>query len=369
MLQVKRANLFEPLLARDQIQQALLGEGPTLLITTSSKFATENPHFQSLLHEYQEDSEPIALLIETSGSSGVPKLVALNAQALSASAQITNNYLGAEIGDSWSLTLPLNHIAGINQLTRSINLNSNLAPSDGSGAQFISIVPTKLHRAIQNKDLLFDNLCSAKKVLIGGAPITQKLIASAQDCGISLVTSYGMTEMGGGCIYDSQPLPGIEMKIDSAGLINLKGPVVANSYFGDSQATKRHFQNGWFITSDLGEISAGSLTVNGRSDDLIVSGGEKISAIMVAALIRAHFPELEIIVLGVPDVEWGQSLRVVVTGNKKELTLAQIRDIVGSQIGRFAAPRSLLLLDQIPMLDIGKPDLSFLRNAQATEEM
>ncbi|CAB5037791.1 unannotated protein [freshwater metagenome] len=87
------------------------------------------------------------------------------------------------------------------------------------------------------------------------------------------------------------------------------------------------------------------------------------------ALIRSHYPDLEIIVIGISDIEWGQALRVVVTGEKHGLTLAQIRDIVGVQIGRLAAPRSLLYLEKMPMIGIGKPDLVLLRSAQATEEM
>ena len=111
------------------------------------------------------------------------------------------------------------------------------------------------------------------------------------------------------------------------------------------------------------------MKIIGRSDDLIISGGEKISAVKVEALIRSHYPDLEIVVIGIPDIEWGQALRVVVAGENRGLTLAQIRDIVGVQIGRFAAPRSLLYLEQMPMIGIGKPDLVLLRSAQATEEI
>ena len=143
------------MLAREQIHQALAGTGPAVLISSSAKFDPESESFKSLLSEMTTGAEQIAILIETSGSSGTPKLVALSAQAINSSAKVTNQFLGAEIGDRWSLTLPLNHIAGINQLTRSINLETTPAPSDGEGAQFISVVPTQLHRAIQNKDSLF----------------------------------------------------------------------------------------------------------------------------------------------------------------------------------------------------------------------
>ncbi len=366
---MKRANLFDPMLAREQIHQALAGTGPAVLISSSAKFDPENESFKSLLNQKSQGAEQIAVLIETSGSSGAPKLVALSAQAINYSAKVTNQFLGAEIGDRWSLTLPLNHIAGINQLTRSINLETSPAPSDGEGAQFISVVPTQLHRAIQNKDSFFKNLLAAKKVLVGGAPISEKLIDESRESGISIVTSYGMTEMAGGCVYNSLPLPGVEIRIDGNGLINLKGPMIANSYLGDSEATKKHFQGEWFVTSDLGQLVNGELKIIGRSDDLIISGGEKISAVKVESLIRSHYPDLEIIVIGISDIEWGQALRVVVAGENRGLTLSQIRDIVGVQIGRFAAPRSLLYLEQMPMIGIGKPDLVLLRSAQATEEI
>ena len=311
----------------------------------------------------------IALLIETGGSTGSAKIVALSAEAMRTSARLSNAALGATQGDHWSLSLPLNHIAGINQLLRSIDIDTEPVTS---GGEFISIVPTQLYRALRTRDAFFNQLTSAKKVLIGGATVPQELLGAGRSAGIPLVTSYGMTEMCGGCIYDGNALPGVEVKILEDGKIALKGPMRAEGYFKNHEATISAFIDDWFITSDSGKItSEGKLEVLGRSDDIIISGGEKISPTAIADLLRSQFPTTEIIVIGIPDQEWGQSIRVVVTttDESKALTLGKTREIVASVLGKVAAPRSLLLLSEMPTKENGKIDIQELTRATPTEAL
>lgn len=338
---------------RDALARALSG-GPTVALTTIS-------------HEYVDEN--IALLIETGGSTGAPKVVALSAAAMRASAQLSNAALGATKGDRWSLTLPLDHIAGINQLLRSIELGSEPI---ATGGEFISVVPTLLYRALNNRDEALEQLRGAKKVLIGGAAVSRELLQAGKSAGIPLVTSYGMTEMCGGCVYDGAPLPGVEVKIIDGRKIALNGAMRAQEYFDDVAATKKSFVDGWFITSDEGEItSSGELIVYGRVDDVIISGGEKISPTAVTHLLQSKFPQTEIYVLGIPDAEWGQSLRVVmaISDEITGLMLSDIREIVGTNLSKVAAPRSLLLLSDIPTKANGKIDLHTLASAPPTQAL
>lgn len=344
-----------PLHLRDLLAIALDG-GPAVALTECA---------------FDEIPENTALLIETGGSTGQPKIVALSAAAMKISASLSNQALGASKNDLWSLSLPLNHIAGINQLLRAIDLGNDPVISD---ADFISIVPTQLYRALEKKDLLFDQLTHAKKVLIGGAMIPMQLIASAKEHGINLVTSYGMTEMCGGCVYDGRALPGVNIEIRDLGRIALRGPMRAIGYLDNNEANAESFVDDWFLTSDSGTLDQnGLLQITGRADDVIISGGEKISPNEVAKILQKHLPTYEIYVLGIPDEEWGQSLRVVVADNERKVTsqevsLQKIRNLVGEELGKVATPRSLLLLSEIPVKENGKVDLVALAAATPTEK-
>ena len=343
----------DALRVRDGLLSALSG-GPALALT-------EIPD--------QLIPENIALLIETGGSTGAAKIVALSSDALRASARLSNTALGATTTDRWSLSLPLHHIAGINQLLRSIDLGTDPV---NEGGEFISIVPTQLYRALREKDKFFDQLLHAKKVLIGGAALPQQLLDQGRATGISLVTSYGMTEMCGGCVYDGKPLPGVDIKIGNTGRIALRGPMRAEGYFGNATATTEVFVDDWFITSDAGEISeSGQLFVHGRIDDVIISGGEKISPTAVADVLRSHYPNTELYLIGVPDEEWGQALRcVMITSDEsKRIDLGEIRGIVGATFGKVAAPRSLLLLSATPIKSNGKLDLHQLMTLPPTQSL
>lgn len=342
---------------RDALASALAG-GPAVALTLALA-----PIPQDLV------AEEVALLIATGGSTGKPKIVALSANAMVESARLSNQTLGAQRGDQWSLSLPFNHIAGINQLLRSIDIDSDPVKH---GGQFISIVPTQLYRVLKDRNERFEELVNAKKVLIGGAGIPQQLLDQGIAAGIRLVTSYGMTEMCGGCIYDGKALPGVEVKLTDANRIALKGPMQALGYFDDDNASRESFVDGWFITSDTGKITTeGKLVVHGRADDVIISGGENISPSAVTECLQQRFPDREILVMGVPDEEWGQSLRVIMTKSavEQDPTLAQIRDIVADGIGKVAAPRSLLLLSEMPTQPNGKIDRQFLLNTQPTQAL
>lgn len=357
--------LVAPLRLRDALAQALDG-GPTVALTEITSEEMER---------LERLPESAALLIETGGSTGAPKIVAISANALKISASLSNQALGADIGDCWSLSLPLNHIAGINQLLRSIELGTDPVEAN---AQFISIVPTQLHRALERPDGFLDQLRNAKKVLIGGAAVPEKLVTRGQESGIQLVTSYGMTEMSGGCIYNGKALPGVAIKIDSARRISLKGPMRALGYLNNSDANRESFVNEWFITSDYGSINeSGELHIEGRVDDVIISGGEKISTSKVSQILQERFPKCEIHVIGIPDSEWGVALRVVIANrefarinsNTQRISLQEVRNIVGAALGKVAAPRSLLLLSEMPLKSNGKADFQALVTAHPTEKI
>jgi O-succinylbenzoic acid--CoA ligase len=301
------------------------------------------------VHSKSVQSE-ISLLIATSGSTGTPKEIALTSAALLASANASNKFLKASKGDTWSLLLPLTHIAGVNVLARALTLESTpLDLRNHAGtfphADYTAIVPTQLFNALSENSDLLKHLQSAKAVLVGGASLSSVLRAQAIAARINIITTYGMSETCGGCIYDGEPLDGVTFAIRDDGRIKIAGPVLA-------EVEK---ENGWFVTQDLGSVVDGKLKVIGRSDDVIISGGENISLSTIEAKINEMFPDLLVAAFSTTDDKWGQALHVALQSRNENIA-KQISDVLISAIGNHAKPKSVILLDKLPLIGVGKVD-------------
>jgi O-succinylbenzoic acid--CoA ligase len=321
-----------------EITSALAGDGPTLGFgEIKSNFAPSD----------------VAVVIGTSGTTGDAKEVALSAQAITSSARASNQFLGAKPGDTWSLLLPLTHIAAVNVVVRAMELGSapiDLRNLEGEypNANFTAIVPTQLFRALNGEARLLKHLQSADSVLIGGAALSQGLRKQAEAAGIKIVTTYGMTETCGGCVYDGQALEGVLFEVKGA-RVRIKGKVLATNYLNAPWS----LDNGWFETSDLGEIVNDKLVVLGRADDVIVSGGENISLNAVENSLAVAFPQLQTAAFSVEDPQWGQSLQLAVVG---EITDEAIFLHLEKDLGAVAKPKSIHHLSSLPLRGIGKID-------------
>lgn len=327
-----------------EITSALVGDGPTLGFGDISS--------ESAAHY-------AAVVIGTSGSSGSPKEVALTATALISSARASNKFINAKPGETWSLLLPLTHIAAVNVIIRAIELGTlpiDLRNHEGEfpKADYTSIVPTQLFRALNGDVRLLNHLKSAKTVLVGGAALSQSLRNQAELAGIKVVTTYGMTETCGGCIYDGEVLDGVAVEIRN-GKITIRGPILASSISLDA---------GWYETTDLGEIKNDKLVVLGRADDVIISGGENLSLDAVEASLNTAFPEVEFAAFSIEDPQWGDSLQIAVVGtvNDEELIAHLEKDL-----GSFAKPKGIHRLTSLPLLGIGKVDRKSLAKGIAHE--
>ena len=301
-------------------------------------------------------SQELALVIGTSGSTGLIKEVAFTRSALVLSAQASNSFIGAKPGSQWSLLLPINHIAGVNVILRSLelgNLPLDLRNFEGEypDIDFTSIVPTQLFRALKSDARLLRHLQSAKTVLVGGASLAQSLREHAKAEGINIVETYGMTETCGGCVYDGQALTGVEVAINDQGVIKIRGTVMASNYLNSSNIFD--LQDGWFTTNDLGEIKDGKLKVLGRSDDVIITGGENLSLMAIEAVLSVRFPEMECAAFGVKDPQWGQALHIAIVGtaNENEISL-----YLEGALGQIAKPKGIHSIESLPLLGIGKVD-------------
>ncbi len=301
-----------------------------------------------------EPVEPgTALIVPTSGSTGEPKGVLLSAGALRASALATIERLGGP--GTWDLRLPVTHIAGVQVLVRGL-----LAPGP---RRYTAMVPTQLRRALASGE----DLSGYDAILLGGAAAPPDLL----ELGLPVVTTYGMSETAGGCVYDGVPLPGAVVsvgdldrrfgpKITNVGRVRLGGPMVALGYRLRPDLTAEAFVDGEFWTEDLGRRVDGRLEILGRVDDMIITGGENVAPAAVEAALLAHPSVRDVVVLGVTDAEWGQRVVACVVLSSP-LSLDEVREHVAASQGRVSAPRELRVLPEIPLLATGKPDRVALR--------
>lgn len=293
-----------------------------------------------------------ALVMPTSGTSGVPKGVVLTHAALAASAAATSTRLGADASrDRWLCCLPLSHVGGISVVTRALSTNipvelhagfdvDAVARAVKDGVTLVSLVSTALFRLDQV------TIEALRVIVLGGSAPPEQLPEN-------VVTTYGLTESGSGVVYDGVPLDGVDVEIAADGEILLRGPMLLRAY---RDGTDPKDSRGFLPTGDVGALDEGGrLRVFGRREDVIVSGGEKIWPSPVEQLLLSHPGVKEVALVGVPDPEWHQrAVACVVASPGATVELAELRDLVRSELGAVYAPRELQLFDELPRTSIGK---------------
>ncbi len=315
-----------------------------------------------------------AVVVATSGSTGEPKHVALSAAALRASAQAAADRLGGPA--RWLLALPAEHVAGVQVIVRALlagappavqDLRGGFRPDDftavaatlGTGRRHTSLVPTQLLRLLDAGGAALAALRGFDAVLVGGAALDAGLRERALAAGVRVVTTYGMSETAGGCVYDGAPLDGVVVELEADGRVLLGGPTLASGYLGRPAETAAAFAGGRFRTGDLGRIDGGRLEILGRADDMIVTGGEKVAPAAVARVLAAQPGVRAVCVVGVDDPEWGQVVAAAVVradaGRETDWT-GPLRAAVRAALGRAAVPRRIVAVPGIPVRGIGKPD-------------
>lgn len=303
-----------------------------------------------------------ALVVPTSGTTGAPKGVVLTHAQLQASALATATRLATGATDRWLCCVPPSHIAGLMVLVRSALAGSEpiLHPRFDVGAvaaerdaTLVSLVPTMLRRLLDAGA----DVARFRSILLGGGPIPPSLLAEAEAAGAHVVTTYGMTETCGGVVYDGLALPGVRVAVEG-GEIRLAGPMVMSGYRLRPAETAATLQDGWLRTADAGELDAGGrLTVLGRRDDVIVTGGQKVAPVEVAAVLAEHHLVAEAAVVGRPDPEWGQAVVAIVApaDGAAPPSLADLRAFVAERLAPYNAPRHLVLVPELPRGPTGKP--------------
>ena len=186
-----------------------------------------------------------------------------------------------------------------------------------------------------------------RAIVLGGAPVPGGLPPN-------VVTSYGLTETCGGCVYDGRPFAGVEIRLAGDGQILVRGPVLLRCY---RDGTDPKTADGWLATGDAGSLDdEGRLRVDGRLTDLIISGGENVWPAAIERVLRRHPRVEEVAVGGRPDPEWGERVVawVIAADHSDPPTLDDLRSLVKAHLPAPAAPRELVLVHDLPRTPSGK---------------
>jgi O-succinylbenzoic acid--CoA ligase len=380
------ARLLEPL------ARALDGSGPAILPVDASLPAAR---IRQLIDAFQpnavidecdearirsespETDPATAVIIATSGSTGEPKGVELSAAALTHSARASLARAGARRGERWLVCLPVSHVAGLQVLVRSVIGGTvpviaaeatarAVGAAAADGCAHVSVVPTQLVRLLGSPGGAAA-LARYRCVLVGGAAAGAAVLDEARKAGVSAVTTYGMSETCGGCVYDGVPLDGVRVRAGGDGRLRISGPVLMNRYHGRPDLTAAALENGEFATSDLGYVGRdGRVVIRGRADDVINTGGHKVVPGEVAAALSDCPGIREVVVVGRPDPQWGERVTaVVVPADPAEPPgLELVRNHVRARLPRYACPSEVVLTEAIPVLPSGKPDLAALKGGR-----
>ncbi len=296
------------------------------------------------------DGRPVeagdAVVVATSGSTGLPKAAVLTHHAVRASAMAVHARIGAGSSDAWLACLPPAHVGGLSVVMRCLVSDMRLicAPAFSpeaylsaarEGATLVSLVPTALRRVDPS---LY------RVIVLGGS-------RPPADRPANCLATYGMTETGSGVVYDGMPLDNVQVKVVD-GVIHLRGPMLLRCWRDGATPVD---SDGWLRTGDMGSVDAlGRLTVHGREGDLIITGGENVWPEPVEAAIDTHPDVVESCVVGVDDAEWGQAVHAFVVV-RNELTLDAIREHVKLTLPSHCAPKHLHVVASVPRTALGKP--------------
>lgn len=333
-------------LPQTALEQLLKIMAPAEVVEVSSSGAVTSHNRGGALPVEEGD----ALVMTTSGTTGVPKGAVLTHGAVKASAQATSRRLSVDSTiDHWLACLPLSHVGGLSVVTRALHTNTRLSvhpnfeanavlAAAAGGVTHISLVATALARL---------DASVFKRIVLGGS-------APPPNLPPNVVTTYGMTETGSGVVYDGQPLDGVELRIVDHE-IQLRGPMLLRAYRDESHPFT---DDGWLRTGDHGAISpsSGLLSVEGRVGDLIITGGENVWPTPVEARLEEHPAIREAAVVGEPDEEWGQRVVAVVVWESGHpgVPLVELRNFIKETLPAHCAPKELLAVARLPRTAIGK---------------
>ena len=351
------------------------------------------------------DRRPLAVLF-TSGSSGTPRAVELSRGAFVASARASEQRLGWREDDRWLCVLPLAHVGGLSILTRCLVARRTIVLLERFDAEFVSqvierervtiasFVPTMLSRLLA-REPAWRAPSFLRAVLLGGAAAADDLWADALSRGIPLLETWGMTEtcsqvataIPGESPRSPVPLPGWSVR-SRDGRLEVKGAALLTRCIGggggggDRPEPSPFSADGWFSTGDLGTVNSdGSVSIGGRADAMIVTGGENVSPAEVERVLESVPGVRRAVVVGLPDPTWGETVAAAVErdadqfrpedpgadSKADERTERELQAAVIQRLATFRRPRTIIWMERLPETSTGKIDRVEVRRRMLDE--
>ena len=339
------------------------------------------------------DLRPLAALF-TSGSTGTPRAVELSRGAFVASARASEQRLGWREDDRWLCVLPLAHVGGLSIIIRCLIARRTVVLLERFDAELVcevierervtlaSFVPTMLSRLLA-RDPTWRAPLSLRAVLLGGAPASEVLWSDVLDRRLPALETWGMTEtcsqvataIPGESPRSPVPLPGWNVR-SRGGRLEVMGPALLTRYIEPGPESSPFSADGWFSTGDLGTVNPdGSVSISGRADEMIVTGGENVSPFEIEQVLESVLGVRKAIAAGIPDAEWGEIVAVALeleedrcldfeTGSAPTPDHQVARDLqhtVTERLATFQRPRRIIWLQRIPETSTGKVDRAEVR--------
>ena len=298
-----------------------------------------------------------ALVIASSGSTGSPKGIIHTHSSIIAGARASASRLQLSASDHWLVCIPVSHVGGFSVIARALHTGAalTLLPTFDVSAVQEAVKNGVTHTSLVATALLRIDTSLFKSILLGGSSAPDNLPSN-------VITTYGMTESGGGVVYNGQPLDNVKIKIVD-GEIFLRCPMLMRAYRDDQTISE---EDGWYATGDIGEIdNNGKLSVYGRQTDMIITGGENVWPSAVENSLSSHPLVNQVVVRGMPDTTWGQRVVAYVVLNDAAQTpevklLSDLREHVKQTLPAFCAPQQIVVLAEIPRTSLGKVDVQAL---------
>ena len=353
---------------------------PVTSVTVSDTYVAQI--LQAIRPEIALEIDGVAVVLTTSGSTGSPRGVLLSATALNASAQGAAELVGIPVAESaWLVAIPVTSAGGFAVVVRSwlAGFEPETLPSVGGAVPFrtadfvastrhlaqrasgrallTSLVPTQLARILDDVEGR-SALNEYSAILVGGARFDSTIRERAQAAGVNVLSTYGLTETCGGCVYDGKAFPGVDVRIASDGEVLVQGEVVGLGYRLDPALTAQRFIDGWLHTGDIGSIDEGTLSIVGRRDDIVTVKGVNVATGAVERVICAIPGVDACAVIATPHPIDGHRLSAFIVAQQD---LARtITATVAEQLGPVAAPSSISTIASLPVLPNGKTDRAAL---------
>ena len=404
-----------------EMADTMLSHLPTVRHCVSiDKDDSGRPYYGRLISSSSTDEvaseigdEDITILMYTAGTTGRPKGVPLKHSGFVSYVLSNVEPANPEIEERNLLTVPLYHVAGIQAMVaavyggrilvmmRQFEVKEWMETVQREQATRAMLVPTMLKMVIDFPDFSEYNLESLKVITYGAAPMPFAVIKKAIEKlpGVNFINAFGQTETASTIttlgpedhIIEGteeerdkklkrltssigKPLSDVEVKIVDeegnplpaleVGEIMARGPRVMTGYWHDEEKTSKVItKDGWLRTGDKGWIDKdGYIYLAGRSDDMIIRGGENISPEEVENVLQSHPMIEEVAVIGIPDPEWGQEPRAIVVLKKGQKTAPEeIMEYCRSRLAGFKRPRSVIFINSLPRNQLGKVLMKELR--------